>query len=263
MNRDGHNNVKFFIGPEVEMTPAHGKKTLFVVGEQSVEEIIQHAKNDGAMHVFLGANHSFDSSVVIESWVSMIEGLLNAGYMVTLDYSVEFHKYLLDNLPESVWKSRNFIPLVSVRIPNIENSGPNLTVKIDDIDFAATNPGVWCMHYSELIDSNRFTGWSDYDSDRVIRDSTTEKSDDEFQVEVNKVTLEINETVSVNLNDLGLDVSGTTAMEEKAEATDVTETVEIDPVVETAETQPTVELETVSEKPEEVKETKKKAGKKE
>jgi hypothetical protein len=34
MNRDGHNDVNFFVGTEVERTPAFGKRTLFVVGWQ-------------------------------------------------------------------------------------------------------------------------------------------------------------------------------------------------------------------------------------
>jgi hypothetical protein len=35
MKRDGHENVEYFIGGEVEQTPAYGKKTLFVVGYQN------------------------------------------------------------------------------------------------------------------------------------------------------------------------------------------------------------------------------------
>lgn len=217
MKRDGHDNVRFFIGPEVEMTPAHGKKTLFVVGEQPTTEIEKHAKEQGATHVFLGANHSFDDTVVIESWITMITELLNKGFTVTLDYSVEFHGFLLGRLPQSVWRSRNFIPLVSVRIPKIENSGPNLTVKIDDIDFAATNPGVWCMHYTELTDSNRFTGWNDYGTDLVIGEVVAEpvaKMAPEPGVTTDSVV--ISESVVLNVNDIGLDTTGASAMSQKA-----------------------------------------------
>ena len=31
MNRKGHENTNFFVGTEVERTPAYGKKTLFGV----------------------------------------------------------------------------------------------------------------------------------------------------------------------------------------------------------------------------------------
>ena len=40
MNRAGHAGVDFFTGTEVERTPAFGKKTLFVVGIQSIDSII-------------------------------------------------------------------------------------------------------------------------------------------------------------------------------------------------------------------------------
>jgi hypothetical protein len=41
MNRPEHENVNFFVGTEVERTPAFGKRTLFVVGWQPVLEIVQ------------------------------------------------------------------------------------------------------------------------------------------------------------------------------------------------------------------------------
>jgi hypothetical protein len=61
MNRAGHDNVDFFTGTEVERTPAFGKRTLFVVGVQSVDHIA--AKMAGCEHIFFGANHSFDPKV--------------------------------------------------------------------------------------------------------------------------------------------------------------------------------------------------------
>ena len=36
MNRAGHEDVSFFIGTEVEHSPAFGLKTLFVIGVQDV-----------------------------------------------------------------------------------------------------------------------------------------------------------------------------------------------------------------------------------
>jgi hypothetical protein len=40
MKREGHEDVEFFKGTEVERTPAFGKKTLFVVGIQPIDSII-------------------------------------------------------------------------------------------------------------------------------------------------------------------------------------------------------------------------------
>ena len=39
MDRPGHEQVDFFVGEEVEHTPAFGKRTLFVVGIQNTAEI--------------------------------------------------------------------------------------------------------------------------------------------------------------------------------------------------------------------------------
>ncbi len=167
MKRDGHNGIAYFVGPEVEHTPAYSKKTLFVVGIQPVDEIVELAREHKTTHIFMGANHSFDSAVDAY-WDKTITSLLDRGFWVTLDYQAHEHEKVLKSLNKGIWQSRLFVPLLSVRIPNIQMSSPNLTVKIDDIDFKATNPGVWCLHHHELTDSNRFTDWIEYGTDVVI-----------------------------------------------------------------------------------------------
>ena len=172
MKRDGHNNVVFFVGPEVEHTPAFSKKTLFVVGFQNTATIEKHAKEHKTPHIFLGANHSFDAqhntAHFAKTWNDQITYLLDKGYWVTLDYPAHQHQVVLAMLNPGIWQSRIFVPLLSVRIPHVETSSPNLTVKIDDVDFKSTNPGVWCMHFREVTDSNRFTDWVEYGTDFVI-----------------------------------------------------------------------------------------------
>ena len=170
MNRDGHNGVAFFVGPEVENTPAYSKKTLFVVGKQDVATIERLARQHKTPHVFMGANHSFnvDSTDGTFYWRVTFSTLLDKGFWVTLDYPAHQHESVLKMFTAGVWQSRLFVPLLSVRIPQIQTSSPNLTIKIDDIDFKATNPGVWCMHFHEVTDSNRFTDWQDYGTDLVL-----------------------------------------------------------------------------------------------
>jgi len=46
--------------------------------------------------------------------------------------------------------------------------GYNATIKLDDRDFAATNPGVWCHNLHDLQNRDRYTAWSRYTKDRVI-----------------------------------------------------------------------------------------------
>ena len=70
MNRDGHNEVSFFIGTEVEHTPAFGKRTLFVVGLQDPDIVWQEFHNNDCEHIYFGANQSFPALDINdgESW---------------------------------------------------------------------------------------------------------------------------------------------------------------------------------------------------
>ena len=44
----------------------------------------------------------------------------------------------------------------------------NVIIKIDDKDFRATNPGVWCWSVRDMIDETHFTDWSQYKDDEII-----------------------------------------------------------------------------------------------
>ena len=225
MKRDGHKDVTFFVGPEVEHTPAYSKRTLFVVGFQDTAEIEKQARANKTPHIFLGANHSFDASHYTDhfgkTWDDQITHLLDKGFWVTLDYQAHQHETVLKMLNPGVWQSRLFVPLLGVRIPCIETSNPNLTVKIDDVDFKATNRGVWCMHFHEVTDSNRFTDWQDYESDSVVnvkveRTGASIMSNLETLVEPKT---KVEEVVKEELNDtsLGLDTVPTTSLKPDTE----------------------------------------------
>ena len=234
MNRDGHNNVKFFVGSEVEHTPAYAKKTLFVVGIQDAAEIERMAREQKTPHIFLGANHSFEGEFEsTKQHEKLIHALLDRGFWVTLEYPAHKHDVMLKVLNAGIWQCRNFVPLLRVQIPKIENSSINLTVKIDDIDFNATNPGVWCMHYRELTDSNRFTGWIDYEADSIIGNEEAENISDTSTstppADVTKTTDVIKpvENIedspveeSLNNTELGLDINPTTSLKPDAEEDD-------------------------------------------
>jgi hypothetical protein len=170
MNRDGHKDVSYFIGPEVEHTPAYSKRTLFVVGKQDVVQIERMAREYKTPHIFMGADHSFfvDPMDMTFYWDKTITTLLDKGFWVTLDYQAHEHRSVLLMLNKGIWQSRLFVPLLSVRIPNVQTSSVNLTIKIDDVDFNATNAGVWCLNHHEITDSNRFTDWQDYTTDEVV-----------------------------------------------------------------------------------------------
>ena len=168
MIRQGHDDsVQFFTGTEVEHTPAHGKKTLFVVGVQEVADIA--ARLQGCEHIYFGANMSFPNYDTNArdwlDWENMIKPFLTKGYWCTLDIDVAATEGLLES---GLCESNNFIPMISVKLPYIQQLGYNATLKLDDKDFDATNPGVWCHSVHELQNRAVFTDWSKYAKDETL-----------------------------------------------------------------------------------------------
>ena len=164
MIREGHDTVSFFTGTEVEHTPAFGLQTLFVVGLQDPQIVMQEAKNNDCEHIYFGANQSYSGSS--HEWEMMIVECLEKGWLCTLDFDVS----VVDEFTHSPLSFfNNFIPMISVKLPYIRQLGYNATLKIDDRDFAATNPGVWCHSLHDLQNKEVFTDWSKYTKDNVIQ----------------------------------------------------------------------------------------------
>jgi hypothetical protein len=169
MNREGHDNVNFFTGTEVEKTPAFGKQTLFVVGIQPVDEIVYHFDRHprGIEHIFFGANHSFYPQTPTEwdRWSAMIVHFLKLGYVCSLDIPVT---HVEDFNDTCLCEYRNFIPQIRISIPYVKLWNYNTMIKIDDNDFDSTNPGVWTHSLHSLMSRRTFTDWDQYSSDSVV-----------------------------------------------------------------------------------------------
>lgn len=165
MNRTGHNDVDFFYGIEVEHTPAYSKPTLFVVGVQSVEHIALNLK--GAEHIFFGANHSFDpkNNLDWQRWEGMVGAFLSRGYLCSLDIPITAVAEFNDS---GLCEFRNFIPQIRVSIPYTKLWNYNTMLKIDDVDFDATNPGVWTHSLHSLMSRDTFTSWDEYSKDQPV-----------------------------------------------------------------------------------------------
>jgi hypothetical protein len=168
MIREGHEDASFFYGIEIERTPAYGKKTLFVVGVQTEDDIAQHI--NGCEHIYFGANMSFpnpdvNNASTWDQWQDMITPFLRAGYLCSLDIDVRSVEGLLEC---GLTEYHNFIPMISVKIPYLQQLGYNATVKIDDKDFDATNPGVWCHSLHSLTNPANFTSWREYTKDELV-----------------------------------------------------------------------------------------------
>jgi len=171
MIRDGFEDVKFFFGREVEHTPAHGKNTLFVIGVQSLNDVaLALSRGNNIEHIYFGANMSFprcttDDVGVWQPWQDMIKPFLQKGYLCTLDVD----STCVEGLAETgLTEFNNFIPMISVKLPYIQLLGYNAVLKLDDKDFAKSNPGVWCHSLHELRDRNVFTNWSEYTKDTPV-----------------------------------------------------------------------------------------------
>lgn len=177
MNRDYKSGIAddviFFVGREIEHTPAYGKMTLFVTGIQPTEEI-EKAISDPSLigtpitHIFFGANHSYNpiTNLDHQRWESMIMHFLDRDYLCSLDIPMnqveEFHE-------GGLCEYNNFIPQIRVPIPYIKLWNYNTMLKIDDRDFKATNPGVWSHSLHSLLDRKNFTDWSQYKNDEVLK----------------------------------------------------------------------------------------------
>lgn len=183
MDREYSNNtsddVKMFVGTEVEHSPAIGLTTLFVVGIQHPLEIKEKAAEYQCDHIYFGANQSFPRNLRIDDdddiwtdWERMIIELLTSGrgpshrYICTLDIDVSCAEGLVETL---LCDHDNFIPMISVKLPYLQQLGYNATIKLDDIGFRATNPGVWCHSLHDLKNRYQFTDWSKYTQDIVIK----------------------------------------------------------------------------------------------
>jgi|TARA_B110000971_G_scaffold151532_1_gene154754 hypothetical protein len=169
---DGHvsSTAKFFVGVEVEKTPAFGKKTLFVTGIHDVSDIRDMFSTYGCEHIFFGANHSFDPqkswvAADWEEWEDMIEVFVNDEIFCSLDIPIAAVEDFMDSgLVENIY----FIPQIRVPLPYVDQLGYNAMLKIDDKGFKASNPGVWCHRVRDLMDHTKFTHWSEYDKDKLI-----------------------------------------------------------------------------------------------
>jgi hypothetical protein len=160
------NDVVFFIGNEVEHTPAYGMRTLFVTGVQSVDSIALNLQ--GCQHIFFGANHSYNPQTYKEhkSWEDMIMFFLEKDYLCSLDIPINQVEEFNEG---GLCECNNFIPQIRVPIPYIKLWNYNTMLKIDDKDFKATNPGVWSHSLHTLMDRSKFTDWSQYKNDEIIK----------------------------------------------------------------------------------------------
>jgi hypothetical protein len=122
-------------------------------------------------HIYFGANQSFPNPALTDAkiwskWERMIQHWLDRGYWCTLDLDSSAVEGLCEG---GLCEQAQFIPMISVKLPYIKLLGYNATIKLDDKDFKATNPGVWCHSLHDLLDRKTFTSWDQYTKDEVVK----------------------------------------------------------------------------------------------
>ena len=152
LNTEERQQVTYFVGTEVEHTVCYGMKTLFVVGTPPLDEIFENAKQVQAQQIYFGASQSFNpqdlSHNSYKEWDRVILGCLKADYWVTLDYDVKHHEGVIES---GYCEYQKFVPMISVKLPYINQLNYNATLKLDDITWGKTNPGVWTHHLPSLM----------------------------------------------------------------------------------------------------------------
>lgn len=167
-NKQDEGSVIYFVGKEIEKTKRYGDLTLFVVGPRPFNEIVYfHKKAEEKTgkkikHIFASANMS------LQFWqysdIETIKKLVKK-FHVTIDGEANDILRLLPHLP----KSKKLTIMVSVKIPYVEQlKKHDCVIKIDDVDFRSTNPGVWCHRIDALTGNKGFTSWDKYKDDVVI-----------------------------------------------------------------------------------------------
>jgi hypothetical protein len=149
---------------------AYGMFTLFVVGTPPLEEILAQAQQHDDKQIYFGTSQSFNPKDISQeeysAWDEVIVGCLDAGYWVALDFGVEHIEGVLES---SYNEYAKFIPMISVKLPYINQLNYNATIKLDDRTWGSTNPGVWTHHLQSLMSKDKFTFWDQYTQDTEIK----------------------------------------------------------------------------------------------
>lgn len=164
-------DVKYFLGEEVENTIAKGMKTLFVVGSPDITDVtgklhvLKVLYHQGKIdHVYFGANKSFNRDFDFTLVTSFLRG---RDRLVTLDFPFSDHEFVRQKMGR-MYEDGNFIPMISLEVPDINTVNYNATLKIDDVGFNKTNPGVWCHSVNKLKREDSFTPWIKYTQDSAL-----------------------------------------------------------------------------------------------
>ena len=97
----------------------------------------------------------------------MIDTIIDEPMWCTLDFDYTYFRDIrkwIARWDKNTW----FIPTISIKLPHITEMNYNTMIKLDDINFKATNPGIWSHSMNDLMQTKKFTHWGDYGQDEII-----------------------------------------------------------------------------------------------
>jgi hypothetical protein len=160
-------SVGVFSGIEIEHTPAYGLQTLFLArNDLTHEQIKTYAEKVNAKAIYYGANRTYMHNHGMQ--LTQMKRLIDDGYFVTVDYPYSIHAEVKEKF-KMLWNNEKFIPFCSIIFPNSEDDD-QLCIKVDDVDFNKTNPGVWSMSMNHFKQTAGFTSWKEYKQDQPIQE---------------------------------------------------------------------------------------------
>ena len=169
LNTEERQGVVYFTGYEVEHTICHGMKTLFVVGTPDYAEIKKMAGLHSCNHIYFGTSQSFNPKAIshkeYKPWDDVIIPALKDDFWVSLDFDVRHAEGILESGYNEYQK---FVPMISVKLPYINQFNYNATLKLDDLTWGKSNPGVWTHQLNELMTKDKYTHWGQYTQDEEI-----------------------------------------------------------------------------------------------
>jgi len=95
----------------------------------------------------------------------MIRSCLDADYWCTLDFDIAQAEGLLES---GLTENHKFVPMISVKLPYINQFNYNTTLKLDDRTWGSTNPGVWTHQLHDLMRMDKYTHWDQYTQDTKL-----------------------------------------------------------------------------------------------
>lgn len=160
-------DVVYYIGINAEKTLAYGLNTLFINELRPASIVAAVAADRECDHIYIGANGTFKPTLDKhwDEYFALATELTKAGFLVTIEHDLTQSARFLET---GFVENNMIIPVLSICIPYIAQYGNNACLKISDMGFNQTNPGVWVHSYNDITKTKSFTHWNAYKNDKPV-----------------------------------------------------------------------------------------------